>query len=98
VRVDRRQRLGHAVEEGIRADEADVRMRLRLRNQVLCAAETDLQPHLIDGAWKQRAQIRGRRLGEIEPQPRQQRVEQRRLARLERVAFAPAEEGAWCIW
>ena len=46
------------------------------------------------GVWKQRAQIGRRRLGEIEREPRQQRVEQRGLPRLERMPFAPAEEGA----
>jgi hypothetical protein len=61
------------------------------------AAEADLHAHFIDRRRKQRAQIGGRRLAEIDRKPRQQRIEQRRLPRLERMAFAPAEEGAGCL-
>ena len=88
------QRFGHAVDEGVAADEADGRMRLRLRDQMLAAAEADFQPDVVERACKKRAQIGRRRLGEIEREARQQRVEQRRLPRLQRMALAPAEEGA----
>src|SRR6185312_112944 len=81
------------VEEAVGADVADVRIRLRLRDQMLGSAEADLQPHLVD-AGKERAQIGRRRLRRVDADLRQQRVEQRRLPRLERVALAAAEEGA----
>ena len=57
------------------------------------AAEADFKPHIVDVA-EQCAQIGGRRLAQIERDARQQRVEQRGLPRLERMPFAPAEEGA----
>ena len=69
------------------------RIGLRLRDQMLGAAEADFQPHVVDAA-EQSAQIGWRRFGKIERELRQQRVEQRGLPRLERMAFAPAEEGA----
>ena len=72
------------------------RMSLGLRDQMLAAAEPDLQPHLVDAA-EQRAQIGRRGVLQIERQPRQQRVEQRRLLRPQRMALAPAEEGAGAI-
>ena len=69
-------------------------LRLRLRDQMLGAAEADFQPHVVERLCKQRAQIGGRRLGQIEREARQQRVEQRGLPRLQRMTLAPAEEGA----
>ena len=60
---------------------------------MLAAAEADFEPDVVD-AVEQRAQIGGRGRGQIEREPRQQRVEQRRLARPQRMALAPAEEGA----
>jgi hypothetical protein len=61
---------------------------------MLGTAEADLEAHLIDWQRKQRAQIGGCGFRQIEPERRQQRVEQRCLPWLERVAFAPPEEGA----
>ena len=91
--VDRGQRLGHAVDERLDADEAGARIALGFRDQVLAAAEAAFQPHVVD-AVEQRAQIGGRGRRQIERKLRQQRVEQRGLARPQRMALAPAEEGA----
>ena len=76
--VDRDQRLGHAVDEGSMPMKPVRGCALRLRDQMLAAAEADFQPHLVDGMSEQRAQIGGRRLAQIEREPRQQR---RRTAR-----------------
>ena len=62
VVVDRGQRLGDGVDEAVAADEAGARIGLRLRDQMLGAAEADFEPHVI-GAAEQRAQIGRRRLG-----------------------------------
>ena len=76
------------------ADEADARIGFGLRDQMLGAAEADFQAHFVDVSRNSVAQIGGRRLREIERDARQQRIEQRRLARAQRMALAPAEEGA----
>src|SRR5882724_9850432 len=91
--VDRRQRLGHAVDERLDADEARARMQQGLRNQMFAAAEAAFQPDLVD-SMEQRAQIGRSGRGKIELEPRQQRVHQRGLALAQRMALAPAEEGA----
>ena len=91
--VDRRQRLGHAVDERLDADEARARMPRGFGDQMLAAAEAAFQPDVVD-VVEQRAQIGRSRRGEIEREPRQQRVEQRRLPLAQRMALAPAEEGA----
>ena len=64
----------------------------RLRDQMLAAAEADLETHLVDRTGEQRAQIGRRRRREIEREPRQQRFEQRRLLRTQRMALAAAEK------
>ena len=81
--VDRSQRLGHAVDERLDADEAGARMALGLRDQMLAAAEPAFQAHLVD-AVEQRAQVGWRGALQIERELRQQRVEQRRLPRPQR--------------
>ena len=48
ARRDRGQRLGHAVDERLDADEAGARMLLGLRDQVLAAAEADLEADVVD--------------------------------------------------
>ncbi len=53
--LDRRQRLGHAVDEGLDADKAGLRPRLRLRHQGFAAAETDLEGDFRDRNWKKAA-------------------------------------------
>ncbi len=90
--IDGRQRLRHAIDEGLDSDEADVRVTLRLRDEMLAPAEPALQMDLAD-AVEERARVRGRGF-EIERKPRQQGVEQSRLPRLERVPLATAEERA----
>ena len=68
-------------------------MPLGLGDQMLAAAEAAFEPDLVD-VVEQRAQIGRRGRGQIEREPRQQRVEQRGLALAQRMALAPAEEGA----
>src|SRR5262245_21553878 len=57
LRGNGRERLGHAVDERLDADEAGVRMRPCLAHQVLAAAETDLEPYVIDRSWEERAKL-----------------------------------------
>ncbi len=92
--IDGGERLADGVDEGVAADEAAARMCLRLRDQMFGAAETDFQPHLTGRICEQRAQIGGRRFGQIEREVRQSCVEQRGLPRLQCMTLAPAEEGA----
>jgi hypothetical protein len=62
---------------------------------MLGAAETDLEPQRIDRHGKQCARIGRSSFAQVERQPRKQRVEQRHLTRLERMAFAATEKGAF---
>ena len=48
VGIDGGERLADGVDEGVAADEAAARVRLRLRDQMFGAAETDFQPHLVE--------------------------------------------------
>ena len=75
-----------------------LRMCLRLRDQMLGAAETDFNAHSIERLVEQRAQIGGCGIAQIERDARQQRVEQRGLPRLQGMTLAPAEEGARRRW
>ena len=51
--VDRGAELGDAVDEGLAADEADIRVFSRARGDVLAAAEADLEPELALGRIEQ---------------------------------------------
>src|SRR5277367_2353166 len=70
LRVDHRKQLGDAVDEGLAADKADIRIFAGLGDEVLAAAETYLEPDL---AWTKREQrlARGERR-RIHLQSRQQ--------------------------
>ncbi len=94
VVVDGHECLGDSVDESVRANEADARVGLRLRDQMFGAAEADFEAHVIGRAGKQRAQIGRRGLAGIKGNARQQRLKQRRLPRPQRMALAPPEEGA----
>ena len=61
---------------------------------MLGAAKADFEPYLHWRVRKQRAQIGRRGLARIKGNARQQRLEQRRLPRFQRMALAPAKEGA----
>ena len=74
LRGDRAQHFGHAVNEWFDADEADLRMHLRLAQQMFTPAEADFEAYLVDGARKQRSKP-VRHYGKIERQPRQQGFE-----------------------
>ena len=96
-RLDRRQRLGDAVDERLAADEPERRIGLRDMRQMLAAAEADLEPERPavgeERLERERPPLRvlgGRDAGE--PQPRQELGEQPLLARLQPLAVpAPVE-------
>ena len=79
-RGNRRQRLGHTIDERLRPDETRAGMHSRLGDEMLTTAESDFEPHVIDWIGEQRSRRRRLR-GEIEGEPRQQGLEQRRLPR-----------------
>jgi len=70
--IDRDQRLGHAVDEWLAADEAGARMRLRLRDQVLGAAKANLEPYTFDQRREQARKIIRCGRTEIKREARQQ--------------------------
>jgi hypothetical protein len=65
LRFDRGERLRHPVDEGLAADEADVRVLRRRSDQMLAAAKADLEPNVRDWIRKKRPRIAFGR-GEIE--------------------------------
>jgi hypothetical protein len=88
--VDQSERLRHALDEGLDADEADIGVGAGLRDQVLAAAEADLEAG-VRRAEKHRGRIdRAVREG----QGGQQRLDQRLAARRQRPARAAAVEAA----
>ena len=93
--VDRDQRLGDAVEKAVGADEADARMRLGLRDQMLGAAEADLEPHVVDACGNSARRSAGAGFAEIERELSAAASSNSAACRgLQRMALAPAEEGA----
>ena len=92
--VDRRQRLGHAVDERLGADEAGARIGLRLPDQMLGAAEADFEPNVVDRRWKQRGEISG--AGDVRSSARRGSSVSNSSAwrARKRMPLAPAEEGA----
>ena len=94
VRLDLRQDFRHAVDIGLAADEPDVRKGLRLRDQMLAAAESDFEPDIGDVAIEQVGKPRGCGCSDVERQMRQQIVDQVGLMDAELVALAAAEERA----
>ena len=94
VRLDLRQDFRHAVDIGLAADEPDVRKGLRLRDQMLAAAESDFEPDILDVAIEQIGKPCRRGRSDIERQMRQQIVDQVGLMDAELVALAAAEERA----
>src|SRR5262245_54965484 len=94
--VDRRERLRHAVDEWLDPDEAGRRVLFRLGDKMLAATEAAFEAHRVD-AVEQRAQVGRRRTVETERELWKQRVEQRRLPRLQRVALAPAKKSTLAV-
>src|SRR5690606_5360661 len=86
---DQRERLADPLDEGLDADEADVRVGLRLADQMLAAAEADLEAGFAL-VRKERGGI-DRALGR-QGDPRQQLLEQRLPARRQRPPGAAAVE------
>lgn len=90
--LDAGERLGETVDKRLAAYEADVWMGLGLGEQMLAAAEADLQP---DFAWafrEQRAGVGDWRRSDL--QPRQTLGDQRGMMGAERLAAAAPIEGA----
>ncbi len=75
--LDRRQHLGHAVDERLAADEAGFGMGARLRGKVLAAAEANFEADVFDRVGKECAEIGGGAASSRSSgQSRQQRVQQ----------------------
>ena len=94
VVIDGDQRLADGVEKPIGADETRVRMRQSLRDQMLGAAEADLEAQRRRSVRKQAGEVGRRRLAEIGRDLRQQILEQLDLPRAQRMALLAAEESA----
>src|SRR5215472_4838802 len=92
--LDGGKRLGHAVDERLDADEASLRMSLRLGDHEFTAAEADFELDVSDPNREQGGKIAGRRPAEIDGKARQQSFDQPRVMRAQLVALAPAEKGA----
>ena len=67
---------------------------LRFRDQMLAAAESDLEPHVVGFGIEQVADIGGRFACDIECEMRQQVLDEVGLMRAKLVALAAAEERA----
>src|SRR5438477_12693228 len=61
---------------------------------MLAAAESDLEPDLVDRDGEQRRQLLGCGLAQIEREARQQGFDQSGLTRAKPMTFAPPEEAA----
>ena len=99
LRFDRGERLGHPVEERLDADEAAGRIGSRLRDQMLGAAEADLEPDLTTGDGKQGG--RATPAQTIADQRRGSAADvsiQTRLPGPQGLALAASEEGAGRVW
>ena len=90
--VDRRQQLGDAVDERLAADEADIGILARLRDQMLAAAEADLEPDFARRKCEQ-GLARGERR-DIHFEPRQQLRDEARVMGAQRLAPAAAINSA----
>ncbi|MEA2860812.1 MAG: hypothetical protein QOC72_2851 [Methylobacteriaceae bacterium] len=96
LRFDRGERLRHPVDEGLAADEADVRALRRGLDQMLAAAEADLEPNVGDWIGKERPPIADGR-SQMDREARQQLFDEPRLMWPERLAFAAAVKAAPAI-
>ena len=87
--VDRRQQLGDAVDEGLAADEADVRLFARPGGQMLAAAEADLEPEFAGANGRTGSRPRAR---PVDLEPRQQFGHEPRVIGAQRLALAAPVE------
>ena len=76
---DGAQNLDDPVLERLAADEAHAAVVPGLPEEVLAAAETDLEPDLLDGRREEGFQMRRRRLRRVEREARQRALPQRGL-------------------
>src|SRR5262249_21304095 len=88
---DGAEELRHTVDERLDPDEADMWVGVRLRYHVLPTPEADLHPQVLDRDRKQRAQ-RLRFCRQVQGEPRQQALKQRRARRPQTAAPATAED------
>ena len=90
--LDGGQHLDHPLLERLAADATGVRVVLRLPDQVLAAAEADLEPDLRFRRIEQASEFGGGRRRQIEPDARQHLADQPFLPRRQ-LATAPAAIG-----
>src|ERR1700682_394459 len=90
--LDLRQDLGHAVDIGFAANEADLWKGAGFGDQMFAAAESDFEPEIIDRHIEQTSEIGGAGLADVERKPRQQVLDQVGLVETELVALAPSEK------
>src|SRR5262245_29005507 len=67
--LDRRERLGHSVDERLDPDEAGARMLLGLLDHVLAAAESDLEADAVDRVGEQQREVGRRGPGKLDGKP-----------------------------
>src|SRR5687767_6400555 len=87
------QQFGDAVDEGLAAEKSDVRVGGRLRYQMLASAKADFKPHLVHRTAEQIREVAGGCV-EVKLKRLQRCCKYLLLARAQRMALAPAEEGA----
>src|SRR3981081_1746212 len=73
---DLRQDLGHAVDVGFAADEADIWKGAGFSDQMLAAAESNFYPEIIDLSREKASEIGGAGLADVERKLRQQVLDQ----------------------
>ena len=71
ARQDRRQRLGHSVDERLDPDKAGAWMLFGLRDHVLAATESDLEADAVDRIGEQQPEVGRGGFGKLDGQPRQ---------------------------
>src|ERR1700682_2069943 len=89
---DLRQDLGHAVDIGFAADEADPWKGAGFGDQMFAAAESDFEPEIIDRCIEQAREIGGPGLADVERKAWQQVLDQVGLVETKLVALAPSEK------
>ena len=70
-KVDRRQRLGHSVDERLDPDKAGAWMLFGLRDHVLAATESDLEADAVDRIGEQQPKVGRGGFGKLDGKPRQ---------------------------
>jgi hypothetical protein len=90
--IDGGARLRHSVHERLAADESDLRVAGGLGDEMLAAAESDLEPDLGDGHREQGRDRCCDGLAQIHRKTRQQVLDQLGLTRAQPMTFAAPEK------